>query len=164
MHEQVFKGVRNAPTVEQGDPGLDKRLYRWDGRRRDTLRGVMQPPPSARWRPAHVLLRWAGSLREGQVGRLERVVQGDCSAPQKLRLGRGRRAGARDTAPQHHDFVARPQRRAEGGRWQRHCASTPRLRRSTSAGMPWERAEGGRWQRHCASTPRLRRSTSATMA
>jgi hypothetical protein len=43
--------------------------------------------------------------------------------------------------------------RAKGGRWQRHCASTPRLRRSTLAGMVWERAEGGRWKRHCASTP-----------
>jgi hypothetical protein len=28
----------------------------------------------------------------GQVERLERAVQGDCAAPQKLRLGRGRRA------------------------------------------------------------------------
>ena len=42
--------------------------------------------------------------------------------------------------------------RAEGGRWQRHCASTPRLRRLTLPRRAWERAEGGRWRRHCAST------------
>jgi len=33
-----------------------------DGQRRDTLRGVMQPPPSARWRPARELCCWE---REG---------------------------------------------------------------------------------------------------
>jgi hypothetical protein len=54
--------------------------------------------------------------------------------------------------------------RAEGGRWQRHCASTPRLRRSTLAGMTWERAQGGCWQRPCASTPQLRCSTLASIA
>jgi hypothetical protein len=44
----------------------------------------------------------------GQVERLERVVQGDCAAPQKLRLGRARRAGSgRGTKPQHHGCVAR---------------------------------------------------------
>ena len=36
--------------------------------------------------------------------------------------------------------------------------------RSTFATMAWERAEGGRWQRHCASTPALRRSSLATMS
>ena len=35
--------------------------------------------------------------------------------------------------------------RAEGGRWQKNCASTPRLRRSTFAPMTCERVEGGRW-------------------
>jgi hypothetical protein len=30
--------------------------------------------------------------------------------------------------------------------------------------MVWERTEGGRWQRHCGSTPQFRRSTSPTMA
>jgi hypothetical protein len=30
---------------------------------------------------------------------------------------------------------------------------------SLLARMTWERAEGGRWQKHCASTPRSRRST-----
>jgi hypothetical protein len=45
----------------------------------------------------------------GQADRLERLVQSDCAAPQKLRLGRGRRAGAgRDTAPEHHTYAARP--------------------------------------------------------
>ena len=43
--------------------------------------------------------------------------------------------------------------RAEGGRWQRHCALTLRLRRPTYTGLAWERAEGGRWRRHCAATP-----------
>jgi hypothetical protein len=63
----------------------------------------------------------------GQADRLERLVQSDCAAPQKLRLGRGRRAGAgRDTTAQYHAYVARP------------------------LTMAWERAEGGRWQRHCA--------------
>ena len=28
--------------------------------------------------------------------------------------------------------------RAEGGRWQKHCASTPPLRRSTLASMTWD--------------------------
>jgi hypothetical protein len=49
--------------------------------------------------------------------------------------------------------------------WQRHCASTTRLHRWTSATMAWERAEVGRWRRrHCASSPRLRRSTLAGIA
>jgi len=60
----------------------------------------------------------------GQVEQLERVVQGDCAAPQRLRLGRRRRAGAGgDTAPQHHGYVAQPlqewpwrERRAGAGR------------------------------------------------
>jgi hypothetical protein len=38
----------------------------------------------------------------------------------------------------------------EGGRWQRHCASIPRLRRSTCGGITWKREEDGRWQRRCA--------------
>jgi hypothetical protein len=37
-------------------------------------------------------------------------------------------------------------------RWQRHCASAPRLRRSTLPTNAWERAEGGRWKSHRAST------------
>jgi len=36
-----------------------------------------------------------------------------------------------------------------------------RSRRSTFGGMTWEWAEGGRWQSHCASTPRSCRSTFA---
>jgi hypothetical protein len=37
-----------------------------------------------------------------------------------------------------------------GGRWQRHCASTLRLYRSTSASIVRVRAEGGRWGRDTA--------------
>jgi hypothetical protein len=75
------------------------------------------------------------------------TVQGDCTAIQQLRLGKGQ---ALAEVLRH---------------WQRHCASTPRLRRWTSATMAWERAEVGRWRRrHCASSPRLRRSTLAGIA
>ena len=49
-------------------------------------------------------------------------------------------------------------------RWQRHSASTPRWRRSTSTTITEKRAEGGHLQRHCDSTPRSRCSTSARMA
>jgi hypothetical protein len=65
---------------------------------------------------------------------------------------RGRRTGAgRGTAPRLRSSTLRQiaWEMAEGGRWQRHCASAPRLHLSTLTTIM---AEGGRWQRYFAST------------
>jgi hypothetical protein len=117
-----------------------------------------------------------------QFRRLERMVQGDCAAPQKLRLGRGRRAGAgralrlnttltsldlgfnllgevggrslgRTTALRHHAHVAQffCNRLGEGGGRAQGRNTAPQ--HQACVALPGERA------RHCASTPRLRRST-----
>jgi hypothetical protein len=104
----------------------------------------------------------------GQVERLERVVQGDCAAStgaawERAEGGRWPRHCASTPWLRRSTLDSMAQERAEGGRWQRLCASTPQLRHSTLAGITWERAEGGRWQRLCASTPRSRRSTFTAM-
>jgi hypothetical protein len=58
------------------------------------------------------------------------------------------------------EVKGRPAVRAAGGALQGRRQAK---KKKGSIIMAWERAEGGRWQRLCASTPRSRRSTFGTM-
>jgi hypothetical protein len=64
---------------------------------------------------ACTLRRWGATLARNPYtackrpeGWLERLVQGDCAAPQRLRLGRRRRGRCGETATQHQGYVAQP--------------------------------------------------------
>jgi len=111
-------------------------------------------------------------------GRTPRTVTSARNIIAKLRRSRTRRQKTRPLkqrlrrSSRGSTLTPTTWERAAGGRWQMHCASTPRLHRLTlnpitSAGplcrAARERAESGRWQRHCTSTTRLRRSTLATI-
>jgi hypothetical protein len=84
-----------------------------------------------------------GTARQHQVAR-----------PPRESPGRGQRACAgRDTARQHHAHVARPWQDSPGkgrraGADKRHCASTPRSRRSALTRIAWERRHRQHLVRH----------------
>ena len=60
------------------------------------------------------------------------------------------------TAVENADAVVQARRGIQFG-------GVAHIQRSSFARISWERVRGGRWQRHCASSPRLPRSTLTTI-
>ena len=141
--------------------GQHKRVCVCGSRVRACLSGDLAPPQRLRALAHALLVRSSGYARSRVCMHALRVLCSTCAKPASpAPCGPGSPGSIlRPAAGQMiYFFFFGPQRRAVAGRGTT-STSRPRLRLSTLTGIAWERAEGGRWQRLCASTPQLRRST-----